>query len=131
MLSDDYILCHNNKVITCRSTRKRKLEHLTKCSTIKAVNLNQAAEDNNDEALPLQIKDKDCVALEVKYHNSCYRDYTRYLTKQPTTGKGDASYPEAFDVFSQTVKSRIIDNKEIRRLRKLNDMFIKQVNISH
>ena len=52
-----------------------------KCSTIDAVNLKQAAEDNKNETLLMQIKDKDCVAIEVRYHNSCYKDYTRYLTK--------------------------------------------------
>ena len=63
------------------NTRKWKKEHLVKCSTIDAVNLKQAAEDNKNETLLMQVKDKGCVAIEVRYHNSCYKDYTRYLTK--------------------------------------------------
>ena len=75
------ILWQKEKTIRCRVTHKRKKEHLVKCSTIDAVNLKQAAEDNKNETLLMQIKDKDCVAIEVRYHNSCYKDYTRYLTK--------------------------------------------------
>lgn len=72
-----------------------------KCSTIDAVNLKQAAEDNKNETLLMQIKDKDCVAIEVRYHNSCYKDYTRYLTKPQSddTSKNDTSYSVAFEVF--------------------------------
>uniref|UniRef100_UPI00358E324A uncharacterized protein n=1 Tax=Myxine glutinosa TaxID=7769 RepID=UPI00358E324A len=80
----------------------------------------------------MQIKDKDCVAIEVRHHNSCYRDFTRYLTRPANTQTGsDSSYSEAFEVFSKTVKTRIIDNKEIMRLKKVNDIFIKQIKISH
>lgn len=126
------ILCQKDKTIRCRITGKRKMEHLVKCSTIDAVNLRQAAEGNKNEALLMQIKDKYCVAIELKYHNSCYKDYTRYLTKAKSgDSKSDSSYSEAFDIFCQMVKSRIIENKEIMRLKTLNDMFIKQVKLTH
>uniref|UniRef100_UPI00358FE14D uncharacterized protein n=1 Tax=Myxine glutinosa TaxID=7769 RepID=UPI00358FE14D len=126
------ILCQKEKTIRCRSTRKRKKEHLVTCSTIDAVHLQQAAEDSGNVSLLMQIKDKDCVAIEVRYHNSCYRDFTRYLTRPANTQTGsDTSYSEAFEFFSKTVKTRIIDNKEIMRLKKVNDLFIKQIKISH
>ena len=127
------VLCQKEKTITCRITRKRKKEHLVKCSTIYAVNLKQGAEDNKNETLLLQIKDKDCVAIEVRYHNSCYKDYTRYLTKPQSddTSKNDTSYSVAFEVFCEKVKSSIIENKDIMRLKTLNDMFIKQVKLTH
>ena len=131
VLPDVCILCQKTKTIKCRSTQKRKKEPLTRCSTIEATNLQKAAQDNNNEALLLQIKDQDCVAIEVKYHNSCYRDYTRYLTKQPTTEKNDVSYSEAFEIFCETVKTRLIENKEIMRLKRLTEMFVKQVNATH
>ncbi|CAB4008053.1 Hypothetical predicted protein [Paramuricea clavata] len=60
------VLCQKEKTITCQITCKRKNEHHVKCSTIDVVNLKQAAEDNKNEALLMQIKDKDCVAIEVK-----------------------------------------------------------------
>ncbi|CAB3999122.1 Hypothetical predicted protein [Paramuricea clavata] len=127
------VLCQKEKTITCRIIRKRKKEHLVKCSTIDAVNLKQAAEDNKNETLLMQIKDKDCVAIEVRYHNSCYKDYTRYLTKPQSddTSKNDTSYSVAFEVFREKVKSSIIENKDITRLKTLNDMFIKQVKLTH
>ena len=37
----------------------------------------EAALARNDEDLLLQIRDKDCIAVEVKYHRTCYKSYTR------------------------------------------------------
>ena len=126
------VLCKKEKTITCRVTGKRKKEHLVKCSTIDAINLKQAAEDNKNETLLMQIKDKDCVAIEVRYHNSCYKDYTCYLTEpQSDTSKNDTSYSLAFEIFCEKVKSSIIENKDIMRLKTLNDMFIEQVKLTH
>ena len=104
-----------------------------KCSTIDAINLKQAAEDNKNETLLMQIKDLDCVAIEESYHNSCYKDYTCYLTKPQSddTSKNDTSYSLAFEIFCEKVKSSIIENKDIMRLKTLNDMFIEQVKLSH
>jgi len=39
--------------------------------------LTEAAPARNDEDLLLQIRDKHCVAVEVKYHRFCYVSYTR------------------------------------------------------
>jgi len=41
-----------------------------------------AAEGLNDETLLLEIRGHDLVAIEVRYHQSCYKDYTnRFLNK--------------------------------------------------
>ena len=74
----------------------------------------------------MQIRNKDCVAIEVKYHNSCYRDFTHFLTKPSKTEQtGQTSYGKAFEIFAKLVHTRIIENKEIIRLKKLKDMFVK------
>lgn len=56
----------------------------------------EAARTNNDARLLLLI-DGDCVALEVRYHKTCYRDYTRdaysktsVATKQTEPAPDDA-----------------------------------------
>jgi len=43
--------------------------------------LREAAEMKSDESILRHIRDKDCVAIEVKYHRTCYRNYTRFLSK--------------------------------------------------
>ncbi|KAI2644853.1 Protein Son [Labeo rohita] len=45
----------------------------------------KAAEMKEDTSILVHIKDKDCVSLEVRYHKSCYRQYTRFLTKSTGT----------------------------------------------
>lgn len=37
--------------------------------TIDCGRLQEAAESKNDESILIHIRDKDCVAIEVKYHN--------------------------------------------------------------
>ena len=66
------------------------------------------------------------MAIEVRYHFSCYRDYTRHLTKRQTETM-DSSNSVAYSQFCACVKERVIIKKEILRLTKLNQMFIQQV----
>lgn len=80
----------------------------------------------------MQIRNEDCVAIEVKYHNSCYRDFTRYLTKPSKPEQpGQSSYGKAFEIFAKLVHTQIIENKEIMRLKKLKDLFVKQIRETH
>lgn len=47
--------------------------------------LRTAAEQKDDDRVLLQIRDKDCVAIEVCYHRHCYEVYTKdvYKTTEP------------------------------------------------
>lgn len=42
--------------------------------------LQKAAELKEDTSVLLHIREKDCVALEVRYHRTCYQRWTEYLT---------------------------------------------------
>ena len=44
--------------------------------------LQKAAEAKKDEDVLIQIRDKDSVSLEVRYHASCYKNYTRFFTRK-------------------------------------------------
>ena len=44
--------------------------------------LRKAAEAKKDEDALIHIRDKDCVSLEDRYHASCYKNYTRFLTRK-------------------------------------------------
>ncbi|XP_038062706.1 uncharacterized protein LOC119733191 [Patiria miniata] len=57
---------------------------------------------------------------------TCYRDYTRYLTRSSEPGT-ENKYDVAFTQFCSYVNQKIIVNKEILRLNKLNQQFIQQV----
>ena len=50
--------------------------------TIDAGLLRTAAERKNDERILVQIRGKDCVALEVRYHKVCYCNYTIFLNRE-------------------------------------------------
>jgi hypothetical protein len=67
--------------------------------TIDAGFLRTAAERKNDERILVQIRGKDSVALEVRYHKVCYYNYTIFLTretkKQSETEKSTSVYEEA------------------------------------
>ena len=53
-------------------TKKRTRTPLVLAATIDAGLLRTAAEKKNDEEILMHIRDKDCVALEVRYHGICY-----------------------------------------------------------
>lgn len=76
------IICRHEKYKVQTHSRKRVKEKLTLCETLHAGKLLLAAEGRRDESLLLHIQDRDLVASEARYHFTCYRDYTRYLTTQ-------------------------------------------------
>lgn len=41
--------------------------------------LSEAATKLNDESVLRHIRDKDCVAIEAKYHRSCFKSYCRQM----------------------------------------------------
>ncbi|GAA6102814.1 uncharacterized protein LOC107704663 [Tachysurus ichikawai] len=69
-------------------TSKQQKDHLSQAETLCAGQLLKAAEMKEDTSILVHIQDKDCVSLEVRYHKSCYRQYTRFLTKSTATVTG-------------------------------------------
>ncbi|XP_035998993.1 uncharacterized protein LOC118564555 [Fundulus heteroclitus] len=107
-------------------TRKRQREKLSLCEYQSGGNLIKAAEVRNDERILLQTRGKDVVAIEVRYHRSCYKSYTRLLSKTGTCQEHARDYyGAAFGKFCETViEGRIIKNNEILRFTKLASMFV-------
>ena len=99
--------------------------------TIDGGRLREAATRKGDESILLQITDKDCTAIEVRYHKRCYKRYTEFLR----TEDGEESevrpqyiYKESFSVFcEQFVKEKIIDNEEIYYMKKVKEEFVRTV----
>ena len=61
-----------------RIKRQQKIYLPITVCTEEAVNtIKQAAEANEDQTLFFEIKDLDLIAKEFKYHECCYKDFTR------------------------------------------------------
>ena len=97
--------------------------------TIDAGLLRTAAERKNDERILVQIRGKDCVALEVRYHKVCYCNYTKFLTretkKQSETERSTSVYEKSYDVFcKKVIEMEVIGNKQIKYMKDLLEKFV-------
>jgi len=129
MFPEECIICHSNKYKRNNITGKRSIVRLVKCELICGGQLLEAAKQKEDIALLQQIQGEDLVARELQYHRDCHRAYTRFLSKpcKPLTPI-QSGYMNAFIVFSEeTVKKRLIQNKEILTLSRLNRIFIHAI----
>ena len=69
------IICQDEKI---DPNDRRSKEKLTFCQTkTSEESLFTSAKIRNDKRLLLTLESQDFIALEVAYHRSCYRDYTR------------------------------------------------------
>ena len=122
VLPEICIICRKDRYIVEAHTRKRKKEKLATCSTLDAKNLIQAAKDNSNTTLLLQIEDQDCVALEVRHHPCCYREYTRYLTKETQTETGKAHYQKYTEAREQARHLRHCQEMVRRSIHRYNKL---------
>uniref|UniRef100_UPI00358E3588 uncharacterized protein n=1 Tax=Myxine glutinosa TaxID=7769 RepID=UPI00358E3588 len=123
------VICRTNQYVKDSGTGKRKVEKLMNCETMSGGQLLNAAMMKQDQRLLLDIRDKDLVAMEAKYHKSCYLRYTKVVHKSQTKVESSQQlYEKSYQSFcSKVVEERIIKGKEILRLTKLNRLFIKEV----
>ena len=91
--------------------------------------LRTAAERKNDERILVQMRGKDCVALEVRYHKVCYCNYTKYVTRE----KKDQSEPErsvsvyekSYDVFcKEVIETEVIGDKKMMYMKDIVEKFV-------
>src|SRR6218665_1838924 len=76
----------------------------------------------------LQIRGKDCVAIEVRYHRLCHKAYTKYLlvneSRQSEPSLQRTAYDgECFKKFFLFIEEKILEQGEIVRMTKLCDVF--------
>ena len=114
------IICQKEKTIR-QSNGSRKKETLSQnISEYGSATLLRAAQIKKDRQILLQIEGQDTIALEIKYHRSCYKNYVKQetLTKleegnrssqgQESTGSDvedstkELSHKEAYQVFSSS-----------------------------
>lgn len=87
-----------------------------------------------DTSILVHIQDKDCVSLEVRYHKSCYRQYTRFLTKSTATVTGtseeqnEPTFDASYKIFCERIiRHRIIVNQEVLTMMQLRRNFLNLV----
>ena len=115
-------------------TRKRIQDKLVSAETVDGGKLREAATRKEDQKILVHILDKDCIALEVKYHQKCYKNYTSFLfnapQKEPAAddyASGKCSYKKSFDGLCKFVEHEIIESHGIYYLSMLKAKFVKMV----
>ncbi|XP_041369507.1 uncharacterized protein LOC121383502 [Gigantopelta aegis] len=105
---------------------KRTRDKLIQAETMTAGKLYEAAVKKCDESILLHIREKDCVAIEVKYHRTCYRDYTRFVTTKmcDRSDEDGLQFAKAYELYcTSVIETRMIRNKEILRMSNLIRLF--------
>ena len=110
---ENCLLCQITKALR-KDGRTCGYESLAKLQTFEASKtLIYAAEIRNDARVLLAIKDQDLITLEVKYHKSCYGDYTNAKTldrikiKNEQENEKMSIYDKAFDRIVNVVRDGI------------------------
>ncbi|KAJ4940926.1 hypothetical protein JOQ06_027216 [Pogonophryne albipinna] len=109
---------------------KRQRDQLCKTETLSAGKLQKVAEKKDDQSVLLHIKDKDCVALEVRYHKSCYSQYTKFLLRpdKPETEQDEPMFDASYKLFCERIiRQRLLVNNEVLRMGQLRKAFIDMV----
>ena len=77
----------------------------------------------------MQIRGKDCVALEVRYHNVCYYNYTKYVTRetkdQSESERSVSVYEKSYDVFcKEVIETEVIEDTKIMCMKDILEKFV-------
>ncbi|XP_033116231.1 uncharacterized protein LOC117116322, partial [Anneissia japonica] len=123
------IICKRMQYIKGTFNRAKAPEKLVRCETLSGGKLIEAAVAKQDDSLLLDIRDKDLVAIEARYHKSCFRRYTRSVQASATPNlAGKNPYERGYNSFcNKVVEGRIIKQKEILRLVHMKQLFVKEV----
>lgn len=124
---DICVICRKEQYVTEKHSLKRKREKLLQCLTENTgASLQKSAELMNDEALKIQIDGIDCIAKEVKYHRSCYLNYTSVLKRNCNEVFNCESRHlfKSYKMFcNNVIERRIINCGEILNMNKLLKLF--------
>ena len=123
-------ICQKDKMKT-KGARTR--ESLTlNISELGSTSLIKAAQIRNDTRLLLNINAQDTIAMEIKYHRSCYKDYVRQreldrLEEQNCRDEdtGAEGYSKAFQKLKINVEEEIFINAKAVPMSALLDKYIK------
>ncbi len=87
-----------------------------------------AAELHNDEEMRLAVSGEDLIAKEFRYHEKCYKDYTRICSKstQKVINEDDVSTSVNFgdfDALKEFVQEHVINGDQSVSMKLLTDVY--------
>lgn len=110
---------------------KQSDDPLMECQSFDAAEkLLDAAQSQSDKWILRQIQGgPDCIAAEVMYHHSCYRNFTR-----PTKAAADKTtspYHQAFATLAEEMEADLFGPRDIRALEmeNLNRQYVKHLEV--
>ena len=97
--------------------------------TIDAGLLRTAAERKNNEQILVQMRGKDYVALDARYHKVCYCNYTKYVTRetkdQSESERSVSVYEKSYDVFcKEVIEMEVTGDKKIMYMKDILEKFV-------
>lgn len=122
-----------DECIFCGKMRKwvrRRFELLVKCVTSTAEqSIKKAAESKGDEKLLREIRNKDLIAREAMYHNTCRRVYTRKMAQtseeaEAGTSEQQEAHMKTFEFICNYVDSAIIKGSNVERITMLREKYL-------
>ena len=106
-----------------RIMKKNKIHFPITVCTVKAVQtIKEAAESKEDQSLFFEIKDADLIAREFKYHESCYKEYTRKNKSSVKPVENERSVGD-FDRVKECVEEKILSQNQAISMHILHDQF--------
>ena len=102
-------------------------------TTTAEESIKEAANLKNDEGILRQVRDVDLVAKELRYHNTCRRDYTRKLSNPHSTREPSATatqidaHQEAFNFVCQYIEDTIIRGGNVERVTMLREKYLSHL----
>ena len=95
----------------------------TVCTDKDVQTIKDAAESKEDQSLYFEIKDADLIAREFKYHENCYKEYTRKEKSSFKQAGNERSRSLGdFDQVKKCIEEKIISQNQAISMRILHDL---------
>ena len=96
------------------------------CEIEDAGLLREAAERKQDEKILIDIRGRDCAAIEVRYHKNCYMYYTNFLVRKEKPMENQQSrnlYQKGYQKF----RKEVVAKKQIKYMTELFNQLVQTV----
>ena len=129
-------ICQQDKTMLTKNKGARSREPLSLNMTATgSASLLKAAQIRDDRRLLLQIQGQDTIAIEIKYHKSCYVQYVRAgaLAKFEEQNCEDEdiaseSYNRAFSNIREYVNDTVLKERKAVKMSELLERYIRKLS---
>ena len=89
----------------------------------------EVAEVRGDQRLIVSVSGQDPIAIELRYHRTCYRMYTNTkqieVIQKNQEGKLESHYDNAFQALKSEMEPKIFESLEVLRMSDLRQRYVK------